>query len=201
MRIDSEDQLRTIYGLPKGRAVAKVLDTLEKHSRRFIETSPFCLLATVSKSGQMDNSPRGGEPGFIHILDDHQLLIPDAKGNNRIDSLVNITETGTIALIFLIPGVDETLRINGHAYITTDQEYLTRFSDYSIPIKSCIVVEIKEVFLHCAKAFMRSRLWTEKVVEDRSDFPTMGRMLRDQIGGPDQIESQEEMIKRYQKDI
>lgn len=201
MTITSLEQLRSLYDYPSGRAKIKQLDALEKHALNFIRTSPFLVMATYDKNGNVDNSPRGGSPGFVSVLNDRQFLIPDFKGNNRIDSLINILETGRIGMLFLIPGIDETLRINGSAELTTSQNYLDKYSKEKNPPKSCILVTIEEVFLHCAKALMRSGLWQEELKIDRKDFPTMGQMLKDQLGGTETPESQEEMVKRYQKDL
>lgn len=200
-KITTIQQLRDLYGYPKGRAKDKVLNGLEKHAINFINHSPFLVISTADDKGKQDASPRGGLPGFIKVLNNKQLVIPDAKGNNRIDSLSNIIETGNIGLLFLIPGVDETLRINGDAYISTDDELLELFSSEKNPPKSCIVVAVKEVFLHCAKAFMRSRLWDESSKINRDNFPTMGQMLKDQLDSKEAPETREAMIKRYQKDL
>lgn len=201
MNISNEAQLRALYELPKGRAKVKVLKRLETHSRNFINTSPFVVLSTVDKNHQMDASPRGGSPGFVQISNDKELLIPDFKGNNRVDSLSNIVETGSIGLLFFIPGIDETLRVNGKATVTTSEDFLARFtSDSKLPI-SCIVVSIEEVFLHCAKAFMRSKLWNMESQIDPSGFPSLGKMLNDQLESDGKEETRENMIKRYLKDI
>ncbi|MFK7810381.1 MAG: pyridoxamine 5'-phosphate oxidase family protein [Saprospiraceae bacterium] len=201
MKIKTTEQLRELYGFPKGRAKDKVLSELEKHSKHFIEKSPFLVLATFDKAGNADTSPRGGAPGFVRCIDETTIAIPDAKGNNRIDSLVNIVETSHVGLLLLLPGVDETLRINGKGHITTDQEILGLFDQENRPPKSCIVVEIEEVFLHCAKAFMRSKLWAEESKINRKDFPTIGQMLKDQLNGTEEVESHEDMLKRYEKDL
>ncbi len=200
-KITSTDQLRELYGFPRGRAKDKVLSSLEKHSLNFISKSPFLLLSTISKDGKMDVSPRGGNPGFVKISDNGNLLIPDAKGNNRMDSFTNIIETGSIGLIFLLPGIDETLRINGSAYITTEEHILNYFhSEDKTPI-SCLVISIDEIFLHCAKALMRSRLWSDDYKIDTKDFPSIGKMLKDQLKSTEEAETREEMIQRYQKDL
>lgn len=201
MKITNEEQLRELYGWPKGRASIKVINSLEKHSINFIKHSPFLVLSTYDKQGRCDASPRGGQPGFVSILDNQTLLIPDAKGNNRVDSLVNIVETGSIGLLFFIPGIDETLRINGTASISAEEIYIQRFSQMGKRPKSCVRIKIDEVFLHCAKALMRSKLWNAAAVLNRSEFPTMGRMLNDQLGTNNQEETQEEMIKRYLPDL
>lgn len=201
MIISNIEQLREIYGFASGRAKDKQLSALEKHSINFIEQSPFLTLSTINALGEMDCSPRGGTPGFVRVVDQNCIIIPDAKGNNRVDSISNIVETGNIGLLFFIPGLDETLRVNGHAYISTHEEHLGLFSSEEKSIKACIVITIEEVFLHCAKAFMRSKLWNVETQIKRSDFPSIGQMLKDQIGSSETPESTEDMIKRYQKDL
>ncbi|MFT4698089.1 MAG: PPOX class probable FMN-dependent enzyme [Flavobacteriaceae bacterium] len=201
MIVSNLDELREIYGKPSGRAKDKVLKSLEKHSIHFIENAPFLTLSTMNQTGEMDCSPRGGNPGFVKVLNETCIVIPDAKGNNRVDSLSNIVETGNIGLLFIIPGLDETLRVNGHAYISTNEEHINLFSSEEKTIKACIVITIEEVFLHCAKAFMRSKLWKLEAQIKRSYFPSMGQMLKDQIGSTEEPEDTEAMIKRYQKDL
>lgn len=200
MIIENETQLREIYGHPKGRAEKKVLKKLDKHAKNFIDKAPFVVIATTNRAGGMDASPRGGEPGFVKVLN-NELIIPDYKGNNRIDSLVNITETGSIGLIFMIPGIGETLRINGKASIITSEKLIKLFPETSKPPISCIVVSISEVFLHCAKAFMRSKLWDSSSQIDPDNFPSMGRMLNDQLKIDGPPETRAEMLKRYKKDL
>jgi len=201
MILSNLDQLREIYGYPSGRAKDKQLNSLERHSIHFIENAPFLTISTINNAGEMDCSPRGGNPGFVKVLNNNCLVIPDAKGNNRVDSLSNIVENGNIGMLFIIPGLDETLRVNGHAYISTNEEHMNLFSSEEKRIKACIIITIEEVFLHCAKAFMRSKLWSKESQLKRSDFPSMGQMLKDQIGSTEEPESTEAMIKRYQKDL
>ena len=201
MKVKSVEQLRQLYGYAKGRAVDKELRRLEKHSINFINHSPFVVISTYGQAGGVDVSPKGGRPGFVQILNEYEILIPDAKGNNRLDGLMNIIETGEIGTLFMIPGVDETLRINGTASITTNTELLACFKEDRNPPKTGIKIQIKEVFLHCAKAFMRSRLWSVETQINRKDLPTIGQMLNDQIGIMEKVESQEEMVKRYQADL
>ncbi len=201
MKIESIQQLRELYGYPSGRAKDKVLSKLETHAINFINQSPFLILSSSNKEGKQDASPRGGALGFVKVISDSEIIIPDSKGNNRVDSLSNIVETGKVGLLFLIPGVDETLRINGNAYLSTDKDYLNVFTAEKNPPKSCIVVAIEEVFLHCAKAFMRSKLWDESSKINRDKFPTMGQMLKDQLGSKEAPETREAMVKRYQKDL
>jgi len=201
MTISSIEQLRTLYGTPSGRAKIKSLPALDKHCRLFIDKSPFLTIGTIGENGDMDVSPRGGKAGFVQVLSDTQILIPDAKGNNRLDSLTNIVETGKIGMLFMVPGIDETLRLNGTASLSNDPELLAHFPNENIPPKTVIVVDIEEVFLHCAKAFMRSQLWNPDHHIPKDEFPTMGQMLKDQLGGDGAPETREEMVKRYQKDL
>ena len=201
MTVKNNTELRDIYGQPSGRAKIKALAALEQHSIRFIELSPFLVLSSVDKNFKLDASPRGGEPGFVKVLDAQTIIIPDAKGNNRVDSLSNIVETNQIGLLFMIPGMDETLRVNGTAEISSNQKYLEQFDTERNPPKTCIVVHIEELFLHCAKAFMRSKLWSSEAQIERSEMPTLGKMLNDQLQTNTPLESQEEMVARYQKDL
>ena len=201
MKVISESQLRELYGFPSGRAAKKSLLSLDPHAKNFIAKSPFIVMATINAKGKMDNSPRGGKPGFVQVLDDNHIIIPDSKGNNRLDSLVNIVENGRVGLFFLLPGVDETLRINGSAEIRTDQPLLDKYSDEQNLPKSILVIEVEEMFLHCAKALMRSKLWSPDAKIARDEFPTMGRMLKDQLHGPEDVESHADMVERYRKDL
>jgi len=195
------DQLRDLYGEPSERAVRKELTTLDVHARNFIERSPFLVLSTCDRELNMDASPRGGIQGFVHVRSNNELLIPDAKGNNRLDSLRNIRETGKVGLLFLIPGIDETLRVNGSASISIATEHLELFNTERIPPKACLVVQVEQVFLHCAKAFMRSKLWSESAQVDPTTMPSMGEMLKDQLKLTQEPESRSDMIERYRKDI
>jgi PPOX class probable FMN-dependent enzyme len=201
MKITNTSQLREIYGFPSGRAKDKVLKELESHSINFIGNSPFVVISTIDSNGNMDASPRGGEIGFVRIANNRELLIPDSKGNNRVDSLTNIIETSRIGLLFFIPGIDETLRVNGSAIISTSEDILNKFNSESKPPISCIVVNIEEVFLHCAKAFMRSQLWNNETHINPQDFPSMGQMMKDQLMATTEAESREAMIERYSKDL
>lgn len=196
-RVGSIDELLGLYGEPSVRAMRKQLTSLEKHTRRFIELTPFVVVATSGANGMPDASPRGGAPGFIKPWDERTLLIPDSPGNNRLDSMRNIVETGKIGLIFMIPGVDETLRINGAAYLSRDPAHLAALPDDKRPPKLAVVVSTDEVYLHCPKAFMRSKLWDAGAQIPRSTLPTLGEMIRDQSGMDGPVETQEQMLERY----
>lgn len=201
MKLENEDRLREVYGHAKGRAKDKVLPELEEHSINFISRSPFVVISTANSAYEMDTSPRGGDPGFVKVLDTLRLLIPDSNGNNRVDSMVNIVETGRIGTLFLIPGVNETLRVNGRVSISQDPEHLSPFHAARNPPKSCLLIEVEEVFLHCAKALMRSNLWAEDNKIDRSELPSTSQMMNDQLGLSEPVEAQEAMIERYKKDL
>ena len=201
MNIESVEALRSLYPPAKDRAVKKQLSHLDRHCRQFITLSPFVVLSSSSAARTMDASPRGGVPGFVKTTDEHTLLLPDAPGNNRLDTLENILATRQLGLLFLIPGVDETLRVNGTAVLSTDEETLKFFADDRRPPKLVIKVTVKEAYLHCAKALMRSSLWSAEHQIDRAALPTMGQMLKDQIGGDMALETQEEMVLRYAHDL
>jgi PPOX class probable FMN-dependent enzyme len=193
--------LRALYPAPKERAVRKQLDHLDVHCRRFIGLSPFVVLASSSAGLALDASPRGGTPGFVKAPDAHTLLIPDAPGNHRLDTLENIVATGRLGLLFMIPGVDETLRVNGTAELSTDPVLIEQVADERRHPVVVIRVQVEQAYLHCAKAFMRSRLWSLEAQVERSALPTMGRMISEQTGLDTADETQEQMLARYQADL
>lgn len=199
--IDDVDALRALYAQPAERALRKQLDRLDAHCRRFVELSPFLVIASAGGDGRLDASPRGGAPGFVRILDERTLLIPDAPGNNRLDTLTNLVSVGRVGLLFLIPGVDETLRINGSARLRAYPPAVERFAAAARRPKAVIEVGVEEAYLHCAKALMRSRLWSGENRVERSLLPTMGQMIKDQTGSPHPAESQEQMLARYAADL
>jgi hypothetical protein len=191
MDISTADALRALFPEPRERALKKQLAAIDVHARRYIELSPFVVLA----------SPRGGAPGFVKVADPHTLLIPDSPGNNRLDSFRNIVETGGVGLLFMIPGFDESLRVNGSATLTQDAEVLARCADERRTPKVVIRVAVREAYLHCAKAFMRSRLWDAASQVPRDTLPTMGQMINDQTGIDTPPETQQEMARRYAPDL
>ena len=199
--INSLDDLRAIYPEPKARAVKKQLAHLDPHCMKFISLSPFLVVASASGGGDLDASPRGGAPGFVKAPDPTTLLLPDGKGNNRLDTLTNIIATGRVGLLFLIPGVDETLRVNGDAQLRDESTLLEMFADLQNPPKVVIRIKVREVYLHCAKAFMRSKLWSVESQVERSVLPTLGKMICDQIGLLEPVETQEQMLARYRADL
>ena len=149
----------------------------------------------------MDASPRGGDPGFVKVSDAGTLLIPESPGNNRLDSLQNIVTTGRAGLLFMIPGVDETLRVNGSAVLSTDPAHIAACTTERRAPKLVIHVSVDAAYLHCAKSFMRSKLWDPANFVDRSALPTIGEMIGDQTGSPAAPETHEEMVKRYTPDL
>jgi PPOX class probable FMN-dependent enzyme len=196
--------LRALYPAAKERALRKELDHLDPHCLRFIELSPVVVLASADPGLRLDASPRGGEPGFVKAPDARTLLIPDAPGNHRLDTLDNVARTGRLGLLFMIPGVDETLRVNGAAELLTGEAVAALAASRTGQRRAPVVVRVRveQAYLHCAKAFMRSRLWEPGARVERSVLPSMGRMIADQTGvagGGD--ETQEQMRQRYQEDL
>ena len=201
MNITTLESLRALYDPARERSVKKQINYLDSHCQRFIALSPVVVLGTCSAALQMDTSPRGGAPGFVKVVDKHTLLIPDAPGNNRLDSLQNIIATGRAGMLFLVPGVDETLRVNGTAILSCDAAEIAVCADEKRKPKLVIKVTVAEAYLHCAKALMRSHLWDNEYRVERSVLPSMGEMMRDQIGGDLPAESQDEMLRRYATDL
>jgi PPOX class probable FMN-dependent enzyme len=181
--IASRDELRHIYKTPEPTAgsIRKELRALDGHCRSFIGKSPFVLIGSSDGQGNADVTPKGDRPGFAAILDETTIAIPDRPGNNRLDTLENIMVNPAVGLLFLIPGMNETLRVNGAARITTDPALSERLAvDGKLPL-SVIVIRVKAAYMHCAKAFMRSQLWQPESWIDRKTLPTLGEILRDQL--------------------
>lgn len=176
--LTTDADLRSVYREPAASSVAKQIDHIDEHCRDFIRRSPFMLFAT-GHGETVDVSPRGGHPGFVKVLDDHRLAFPDLAGNNRLDSLRNVVASGGVGLLFLIPGLDETLRVNGVATVTTDDGVLQACVDGDLVPRVAIGVDVEEAFIHCAKAFRRSGLWQPDGWGDLSDMATAACMLRD----------------------
>lgn len=200
--IESAEQLRALYAQPAERALAKQLDHLDAHCQRFIALSPLCVVATAGQAAEMlDASPRGGPPGFVKCQGAQHLLLPDAGGNNRLDSLSNLLTDARIALLFLLPGVDETLRVNGTAKLRDEARFIDVFEGERQRPKLVIEIEVREAYLHCAKALMRSRLWQAEAQIARSTLPTLNQMIHDQMGLSAAPEPQADMVARYQQQI
>jgi len=205
MSLTTRHELRQLYGAASERASLKELPSLDRHAQQFIALSPFVVLASANATGQMDASPRGGAPGFVKVIDTQTLLIPDAPGNNRLDTLENILDTGQLGLLFMLPGFDETLRVNGQAVLSTEHSALQQCADARRTPVLVIRVRVQAVYLHCAKAFMRAQLWNPSRHAQRHLMPSMGEMLRDQIqstqGHDMGVETQEEMMARYRQSL
>ena len=185
MAVKNYDELRTVYKPPAPRAAQKVIDHLDGHCKNFISLSPLCILSSSNASGQADASPRGDPPGFVKVLDEKTLFLPDRPGNNQIDSLQNIVENPGVGLLFFVPGMNETLRVKGRAEIVTDKELLESAAiKRKIPL-SGLRITVEEAFLHCGRALLRSHLWDPDFKIERSSYPTYGQVLADQIKGAD----------------
>lgn len=181
--ITDEQSLRSLFHEQHTLAVQKCQSSLDKHAQAFIRRSPFLCIGTQNLDGKADVSPRGDPVGFVKILDQHTLAIPDRPGNNRLDSLVNILANPSVGLLFIIPGFDDTLRVNGQASLMNDPEILESMSVKDRAPKLAIVVKVTTVFLHCAKAFRRSHLWNPDHFQDRGEMPSLVNIILDQTTG------------------
>jgi uncharacterized protein len=178
--ISDETSLRSLYQPPMELSLLKQLDHLDSHCRNFLAHSPFCVIASTRPGKGTDVSPRGDAPGFVRVLDDHTIAIPDRPGNNRLDTMSNIVADAEVGLLFFIPGIDETLRINGTARLSHDRDLLTAAAVNGREPRLVIIVTVKEAFLHCGKALKRSKLWHEDYRIDKRNFPSLGRMIVEQ---------------------
>lgn len=195
--IKDEAALRDLFPPTHELAAKKCLATLDRHAREFIRRSPFLCLGTQNADGKADVSPRGDPPGFVKVLNDETLAIPDRPGNNRLDSLVNIVTNPSVGLLFVIPGFDDTLRVNGQARLVVDPELLEAMSINGRSPKVAIVIKVTSVFMHCAKAFRRSHLWDPERHQDRDEMPSLMKIIKDQIDEPPM--SDEELTELDQK--
>jgi hypothetical protein len=196
--ITTVEQLEALYGPKNPAAIVKEIDRLNPNYRKLIEAAPFVAIATGAPDG-LDCSPKGDAPGFVRILDDKTLAIPDRPGNNRIDGFRNILQDPRIALLFLIPGVGETFRVNGRASISIDPELMQSFAVNGKLPRSVLIVHIETVFFHCSKAVVRSKLWDEKAKIDRKSLPSTGTIVaelsRGTLGGETYDREMPERIK------
>ena len=198
---DEAAALVASYGLVSKGAQLKDIGRLDVHMSRFIALSPMCLIATADADGKQDVTPRGDPPGSFKVLDEQTLAIADRPGNNRLDTLKNLLANPEIALIFLLPGTNETVRVAGTAALSVDAELLESMAVQGKAPKCAIVVKVRQAYLHCAKAFLRSRLWTGEYAQPKGTFPSIGRMVGDQIGLTEEEKQQREvMIERNYKD-
>ena len=197
-RVTTLEALEALYDKPYGPSVIKEIDHINPHYRKFIEAAPFFALATSGPEG-LDCSPRGDAPGFVRVADEKMLLIPDRRGNNRIDSLRNILADPRVALLFLIPGVGETIRVIGRASILTDPAFTESFIVNGKAPRTVIVVAVERVFYQCTKAIVRSKLWDPALHVDRKSLPSAGTVLAEisggKIGGPEHDRGQPQRIK------
>jgi uncharacterized protein len=166
------EQLRDFYDSAMEVAIRKDIGRLDDMARRLIAAAPMAFVATHASNGRADVSPRGGQPGFVTVLDDRHLAIPDATGNRRLDTLENVVDSGSAAVIFVIPGRDTTLRVNGRACVTAAPDVLERLTPVGKPPRTAIVIEAEEVYAHCPKAFVRSKLWDPASWPDPDTLPT-----------------------------
>jgi hypothetical protein len=194
------NDLATIYPKPTPRVIAKARPSIDAHARKFIGMSPFCVLATSGSDGSVDASPRGGNPGFVHVEGPNRLLMPDRSGNNRIDSFRNIVEgSGFLQLIFFVPGIDETLRVGGKGTVTADEKLLAAMKEFGKLPRAVLRIDVSESYFHCGKALMRSKLWSAAQVE-RESFPSIAEVIHDQtsLGEP---EAQDVVYERYKTQL
>lgn len=180
-RLDSEAALRTVYAEASPAVKRKSLPALDRHSRRFLELCPFFCIGSHGADGAGDVSPRGGEPGLVHALDDRRIAFPDRPGNNRLDTLVNLVTHPQVGMLFFLPGVTDMMRINGRAHVTVAPELMRRFVHDGKAPRSVIVVAVEEVYFHCSKALIRSELWNADRQLPKGTFPTLGQIARDQF--------------------
>jgi PPOX class probable FMN-dependent enzyme len=179
--ITTTEELRTIYRMPRGGPLDKEHPSITAHDRSFIAHAPFVVISSADADGRCDGSPKGGPPGFVTVLDDGRVAIPDLSGNNRLDSIENIVHNPYVGLLFMIPGIEETLRVNGPATLSTDPTVLDACTTHGARPKVAIVIEPEAVYLHCGKALRRSSLWEPAGWPDTSEMPTIACMFRDLV--------------------
>jgi len=191
----SLEELEELYGEPHERSVLKVNDFLDENSRAFIEAAPFAILATSNGASNLDCSPRGDRAGFVRAVDEKTLLLPDRRGNNRTDSLKNIIENPQIALLFFVPNVSETFRVNGTAQISVAPDLLKQFAVEGKPPKTVLIVTVREAFVHCSRSLVRSRLWSSEKHFTAANVPSMGTILAAHTGGKINAEEYDAQLK------
>ena len=177
--MDAAPDVLAGYRPPSQLVQDKVVDHLDRHCRAFIGLSPFATLATADAEGWPDVSPRGGDPGFVHVLDEHRLVLPDRPGNNRVDSLRNVTANPRVALLFLVPGIEETLRVFGTAELTDPAELDVDLTEFGRAPRSVLLLQVHRAYFQCGKALMRSRLWDPAAQVDRAELTPFCQVLKD----------------------
>ncbi len=192
-----------LYKQPGKLVLDKVLDHVEKHGRAFIGLSPFCVVSSSGPDGAVDVSPRGGEPGFVHVSEDGRTLyLPDRPGNNRLDTIRNLLSgPGRIGLMFMIPGFDDVLRVNGRASATADPDLLAKFVEFGKTPRLVLMVTVEEAFLHCPKAIMRARLWEAQAQVERTALPSGAEMIFDQLNMGKAPVPDEQIIASYREQL
>jgi PPOX class probable FMN-dependent enzyme len=198
--IDNEDALRAHYPKQSRIVSLKCLPKIDEHIARFINLSPFLVIGSSHPDRGTDVSPRGDAPGFVQVLDANTVMIPDRPGNNRLDTFSNIIENPEVGLIFFIPGVEETARLNGRARIVTNALQMAKFEVHGKTPRAAILVEVQEAYLHCAKALKRSKLWQDDYKIDRRELPTLGKMVSEQINGEISAEDAEAGVEASYRD-
>lgn len=200
--IHSIEELDELYGEPNERSILKVKNSLDENSRAFLEAAPFVVLATGDTGGNLDCSPRGDRSECVRVLDEKTLLLPDRRGNNRTDSLKNIVENPNVALLFFVPNVNETFRVNGTAQISVAPGLLEQFSVEGKVPKTVLIITIREVFVHCSRALVRSNLWKPEKHISAENVPTVGKILAANLNGKiDADEYDRELPERVQKTL
>ncbi|WP_096440950.1 pyridoxamine 5'-phosphate oxidase family protein [Alteribacter populi] len=201
--LTTEQELNALIGKPSELVQRKTIDIIDDHCKRFISMSPFLIISTSDDQGACDASPRGDAPGFVHVLDEKHLIIPERPGNKRMDSLRNILANDRIGLLFLIPSLGETLRINGTASIVKDEELLTRMAVRGKRPLLGIGVRIEECFVHCAKSIKRSKLWNSDTWPDTEVLPSAAKMLTDhaKLDGMDERAMKDRLEKGYREKL
>ncbi|HEX7926046.1 MAG TPA: pyridoxamine 5'-phosphate oxidase family protein [bacterium] len=201
MDITTREQLQALFKAPSEGAVKKVQHTLEPHIRAFIAASPFVLVSSANAEGHADVSPKGDPAGFVRVLDDHTLLIPERPGNNRLDTFYNLLDNPHVGLFFLVPGKRETLRVSGRARITTDAALLEPSKLHGKLPVAALVVSVDEAMFQCAKCIVRSELWNPERQAGAKQLATLGQVLADQIGGFDPVKMDERLEKAYRENL
>jgi len=200
-RIETLDALRAVYPEPEPLLWKKTIDHLDRHCRAWIALSPFCTLATQGADGLGDVTPRGDQPGFVQVLDDNTLVLPDRPGNNRVETLANILANPGVGLLFFIPGFDDTLRVNGVAEVRDDAELRALCAVKGRLPATVVLVHVREAFIHCGKAIIRSRLWDPAAQIDRKSFASLGEIFKDHTSHVEPAISDEALIEGYAKSL
>jgi len=200
-QITDSGTLRQIYGEPMKLALEKVVTRIDRMCRTLIERAPFVVIATADAEGRQDVSPKGDAPGFVEILDEHTLAIPDRKGNNRLDGMENVLQNPNVGLLFMVPGFRETLRVNGRARISADPELCARFAVQGKAPATVMLIDVDEAFIHCGKALIRSRLWEPDAQVAKGEMPTPGQLfkMKDQAADADAVNARLE--KNYREEL